>query len=45
MAGTARTVGSACSPLALTGGVLVMKVTRDGSLWLGTNDGLLRYGP
>jgi ligand-binding sensor domain-containing protein len=32
-------------PVALTGVISVMRATRSGALWLGTNDGLLRYGP
>ena len=31
--------------LAATGVINAMKVIRDGTLWLATNDGLLRYGP
>ena len=31
--------------LAATGFITAMKVTRDGALWLATNDGLLSYGP
>ena len=31
--------------LAATGFITAMKVIRDGTLWLATNDGLLRYGP
>ena len=31
--------------LAATGVIAAMKVIRDGTLWLATNDGLLRYGP
>ena len=31
--------------LAATGIITAMKVTRDGALWLATNDGLLSYGP
>ena len=30
--------------LAATGVINAMKVIRDGTLWLATNDGLLRYG-
>ena len=31
--------------LAATGVIAAMRVTRDGALWLATNDGLLHYGP
>ena len=31
--------------LAATGTIAAMRVTGDGSLWLTTDDGLLRYGP
>ena len=31
--------------LAATGVIAAMRLTRDGTLWLATNDGLLRYGP